>query len=107
MEIFPAATVDAVGVVWYKKQFGFGGVEMVQQRAFILVETRVGKTMDVAKAIRGVEIQGVVGVDTVTGPYDIIVTVGREARGDLVAFLEKVSGIVRTVTCVAVSDWDS
>ena len=77
-----------------------------QQKAFILVETRVGKTRDVAKAIRGAKIPGVVvDVATVTGPYDIIVTVKQMGMGggeDLVAFLHKISGIDRTVTCVSV-----
>ncbi|HET8661575.1 MAG TPA: Lrp/AsnC ligand binding domain-containing protein, partial [Micromonosporaceae bacterium] len=42
---------------------------MVQ--AYILIQTEVGKARDVAAAIR--DISGVVRVDAVTGPYDVVV----------------------------------
>ena len=42
---------------------------MVQ--AYILIQTEVGKARDVAAAIR--DIPGVVRVDAVTGPYDVVV----------------------------------
>jgi DNA-binding Lrp family transcriptional regulator len=76
----------------------------VATRAFILIETAVGKTREVAGALRQVE--GMQSVDVVTGPYDVIAVV--EAKdinsiGDLVTEkVHTISGVVRTVTCVGV-----
>ena len=42
-------------------------------KAYILIETTVGKSRDVADALRS--LQGVETVDAVTGPYDIIAIV--------------------------------
>ena len=74
-------------------------------RAFVLIETSVGRTRDVAAALNGVS--NVSSVDAVTGPYDIIVVVEAadlNAVGDVVTSrIHTVSGIVRTVTCLAVS----
>ena len=73
-------------------------------RAYVLVETQVGKTREVVEAIR--KLEGVVMVDMITGPYDAIATLEAETLneiGDLVtAKIHPVSGISRTVTCVAV-----
>ena len=72
--------------------------------AYILVETAVGKTGDVAGALRS--LSGVDKVDTVTGPYDIIAVVSApdlNAVGDLVTTqIHSVDGIARTVTCLCV-----
>jgi DNA-binding Lrp family transcriptional regulator len=74
-------------------------------KAYILIETAVGKSRDVVRAISSLE--GVVTVDAVTGPYDIIAVVEApdlNAVGDLVTNqIHTVSGIVRTVTCLAIS----
>ena len=73
-------------------------------RAFILIETAVGKTREVAGALRATE--GIQSVDVVTGPYDIIAVVDSpdiNAMGSLVTeMIHSVGGVVRTVTCVAV-----
>ena len=73
-------------------------------KAYILIETHVGKTKQVVKAIG--ELAGVISVDTVTGPYDAIVTIEGETMndiGDLVTSkFHSINGISRTVTCVAV-----
>ncbi|WP_426510591.1 Lrp/AsnC ligand binding domain-containing protein [Dactylosporangium sp. McL0621] len=75
---------------------------MVQ--AYILIQTEVGKARDVAMAIKG--LNGVVRVDAVTGPYDVVVLT--EARnidelGQLiVSKVQLVPGITRTVTCSVV-----
>ena len=73
-------------------------------RAYILVETAVGKTREVAGTLRVVE--GILSVDVVTGPFDIIAVVGSpdiDTMGSLVTErIHSVSGVVRTVTCVAV-----
>ena len=39
-------------------------------RAFVLIETAVGRSKEVVAALR--ELKGMTSVDTVTGPYDII-----------------------------------
>jgi DNA-binding Lrp family transcriptional regulator len=72
------------------------------EKAYVLIETQVGKTKDVAEAIRGVE--GVMSFDVVTGPYDAIAVVQGETLneiGDLItAKVHPISGISRTVTCL-------
>jgi len=73
-------------------------------KAFVLIETNVGKTKEVANTIRG--IPGVKTVDAVTGPYDIVVVI--EAKdlnsiGDIVTSkIHPISGISRTVTCLTI-----
>jgi len=72
------------------------------EKAYVLIETQVGKTKDVVETIRGVE--GVLSVDAVIGPYDAIAVVQRETLneiGDLItAKVHPISGISRTVTCL-------
>jgi DNA-binding Lrp family transcriptional regulator len=73
-------------------------------RAYLLVETAVGKTRDVAITLRNLE--NIESVDVVTGPYDIIAVVSAEDMsvvGNVVTDnIHTVTGVVRTVTCVAV-----
>ena len=75
---------------------------MVQ--AYILIQTEVGKAAEVALAIAG--LSGVTMAEDVTGPYDVIVRA--EARnvdelGKLVvARIQAVAGITRTLTCPVV-----
>ena len=74
-------------------------------KTYVLVETAVGKTRDVATELRGVD--GIQTVDVVTGPYDIIAQIEAEdinSIGDIVTSrVHTISGVVRTVTCVAVA----
>ena len=69
--------------------------------AYILIQTEVGKAAKVAKDVVG--ITGVQQAQAVTGPYDVIVRA--EARnidelGKLVvARVQAVDGITRTLTC--------
>jgi DNA-binding Lrp family transcriptional regulator len=73
-------------------------------QAYILIQTEVGKAADVAKAIA--DVKGVTLAEDVTGPYDVIVRA--EARnvdelGKLVvARVQHISGITRTLTCPVV-----
>ena len=73
-------------------------------KAYILIETAVGKSRTVASELRG--LTGVETVDAVTGPYDIIAVVSApdlNAVGDLVTSqIHVIGGIVRTVTCLSV-----
>jgi len=75
-------------------------------KAFVLIETVVGRTKEVVTSIK--QLQGVKSVDTVTGPYDVIAIV--EAKnlneiGDLVTGkIHPIAGISRTVTCLAIGE---
>lgn len=76
----------------------------MSSRAFILVETEVGKIREVAEAIGNLD--GMVSVDMVTGPYDVIASVDAPDINAIGTVLTDrvhiISGVVRTVTCVAV-----
>ena len=73
-------------------------------KAFVLIETAVGRSKEVVDAIR--HLKGVKSVDTVTGPYDVIAIVEGDSLndiGDLVtAKIHPITGISRTVTCLAI-----
>ncbi len=73
-------------------------------KAYLLVETAVGKTRDVAATLRGID--GIDSVDVITGPYDIIAVIAADDMsviGNVVTErIHTVTGVVRTVTCVAV-----
>lgn len=73
-------------------------------KAFVLIETAVGKTRKVFDALGKVE--AIKSVDTVTGPYDIIATIKAETLseiGDVVTGkIHAIDGISRTVTCLVV-----
>jgi DNA-binding Lrp family transcriptional regulator len=72
---------------------------MVQ--AYILIQTEVGKAADVAREIGG--IPGVNQAEDVTGPYDVIVRAEARSVDELgklvVAQIQAVEGITRTLTC--------
>jgi DNA-binding Lrp family transcriptional regulator len=72
--------------------------------AYILVQTEVGKSADVARKIK--EVAGVTEAEDVTGPYDVIVRARAEdvdELGKLVgAKIAAVEGITRTLTCPVV-----
>jgi len=76
----------------------------VSAKAFILVETAIGRTKEVVSVLKKME--GLKSVDTVTGPYDIIAVVEAEDLnkiGDLITSkIHAIEGISRTVTCLAV-----
>ena len=75
---------------------------MVQ--AYILIQTEVGKAAAVAKAIA--ELAGVASAEDVTGPYDVIVRAEAKSVDELgklvVAKVQGVEGITRTLTCPVV-----
>jgi DNA-binding Lrp family transcriptional regulator len=76
--------------------------EVVQ--AYILIQTEVGKAASVAAAIQ--DIAGVTQAEDVTGPYDVIVRAEAENVDELgklvVARIQSVDGITRTLTCPVV-----
>ncbi len=73
-------------------------------RAYILIETAVGKTNDVATRLR--KLEPMKSVDTVTGPFDIIAVAEADdlpSIGNLISDgMHQVPGIVKTVTCLSV-----
>ena len=75
---------------------------MVQ--AYILIQTEVGKAAAVATTIA--EIDGVTEAEDVTGPYDVIVRAEANNVDELgklvVAKVQAVNGITRTLTCPVV-----
>ena len=73
-------------------------------RAYILIETVVGKTGEVSDALQA--IPEMKSVDTVTGPYDIIAiaeTSDLPSIGNLISDgMHRIPGIVKTVSCLSV-----
>ena len=69
--------------------------------AYILLQTDVGKSSSVCKAV-GL-LSGVVSCEEVTGPYDLIVKAEAESLDELgkqvVSRIQLVEGITRTLTC--------
>ena len=72
--------------------------------AYVLIQTEVGKAAQVADSVRA--IAGVTEAEDVTGPYDVIVRVEAKNVDDLgklvVAQIQGVDGITRTLTCPVV-----
>ena len=75
---------------------------MVQ--AYILIQTEVGKAAQVAKEVR--DLDGIAEAEDVTGPYDVIVRAEAKNVDELgklvVARIQGVEGITRTLTCPVV-----
>jgi DNA-binding Lrp family transcriptional regulator len=73
-------------------------------QAYILIQTEVGKAASVASEIA--TISGVTMAEDVTGPYDVIVRAEAESVDELgklvVAKVQGVDGITRTLTCPVV-----
>ena len=73
-------------------------------KAFILIETVVGRTKQVASTLQ--QLKEVKSADCVTGPYDVIAVVEGENLNEIgVLITDKirpVAGIARTVTCLAI-----
>jgi len=79
-----------------------GGSPVVH--AYILIQTEVGKAAAVADEVRS--IGGVAEAEDVTGPYDVIVRAEAKTVDELgklvVARIQAVEGITRTLTCPVV-----
>jgi DNA-binding Lrp family transcriptional regulator len=76
----------------------------VTVQAYILIQTEVGRAAKVATDIA--EIKGVTLAEDVTGPYDVIVRAEARNVDELgkmvVAKVQGVEGITRTLTCPVV-----
>ena len=72
-------------------------------KAYVPIEVAVGKTKDVITALQ--QVDGVMSVEAVTGPYDVIAVMeGKDINsvGDLVTKgVHSIDGVSRTVTCLA------
>ncbi len=77
----------------------------MKTRAYILIETSVGSTANVAERLRNIEQMKV--VDMVTGPFDVIAVVEAdnlvEIGGIVSSDMHKIDGIVKTITSLAVT----
>ena len=75
---------------------------MVQ--AYILIQTEVGRSANVAREIA--LLPGVTLAEDVTGPYDVIARVEAGSVDELgqlvIARIQDVKGITRTLTCTVV-----
>ena len=73
-------------------------------KAFVLIETVVGKSKEVVAALK--HLDGVKSVDTVTGPYDVIAVIEAETLSDIgeiiTGKIHPIVGTSRTVTCLAI-----
>lgn len=73
-------------------------------KAFILIETAVGKSKEVVASIS--KLEGVKSVNIVTGPYDVIAIIEAENLNDIgnlvTGKIHPIAGISRTVTCLAI-----
>ncbi len=74
-------------------------------QAYVLIQTEVGKAVTVVESIRS--ISGVAVAEDVTGPYDVIVKAEAPTMDELgrlvVAKIQSVPGITRTLTCPVVN----
>ncbi|MBA7650499.1 hypothetical protein ES703_58305 [subsurface metagenome] len=107
-------TVVIIGAieVWFRlKRRGSGtrpkkGVNLVVAKAFVLIETAVGRNTEVIATLR--QIEEVKSADTVTGPYDVIATIEGGTFnhiGDLLtAKIHPIAGISSTVTCLVMQE---
>ena len=72
--------------------------------AYLLIQTEVGKAAQVAQEVR--DLSGVAEAEDVTGPYDVIVRAEAKNVDELgklvVARIQGVEGITRTLTCPVV-----
>jgi DNA-binding Lrp family transcriptional regulator len=73
-------------------------------QAYILIQTEVGQASEVAREIG--QLAGVTMAEDVTGPYDVIARVEAPSIDELghlvVARIQDVKGITRTLTCTVV-----
>ena len=77
---------------------------MAETKASVLMEVATGHVPAVVAALS--DVPGLVSVDSVMGPFDIILVVLADdlaIAGDLVTeHVKSISGVVRTVTCIVI-----
>ncbi len=78
-------------------------------RGYVLIEGEVGKAKSVGEAVQALvhPDANVLSVDTVTGPFDVIVQLEAEDLDKLgnciTDGIQRVEGVQRTTTCLAVT----
>jgi len=87
-------------------RYGTEGGATMDARAYVLIEAEAGEVVAVVRALR--EVPGIRAADAITGPYDIIAiieTADQRIIGRLVIDeIHGITGIKRTITCVAIAD---
>jgi len=77
-------------------------------RGYVLIEAEVGRAKGVGEAVLALKHDDarVTSVDTVTGPYDVIVQMEADDLDKLgnaiTAGIQRIEGVQRTTTCLAV-----
>ena len=77
-------------------------------RAYVLIEAAVGKAKEVGEGVAKLKIPNarVVGVDAVTGPFDVIALLEADDLDHLgtaiTDSIQQVDGVQRTTTCLVV-----
>ena len=70
--------------------------------AYVLIETEVGKVADFAQAL--IKLDGVQLAEDLAGPYDVIARLQAPSLDELgrlvVAHVQLLDGVTRTVTCM-------
>jgi DNA-binding Lrp family transcriptional regulator len=79
---------------------------IMNTKAYVLIETRVGTTREVARTLA--KLPGVKNVDIVAGLYDIMVLAegsDLDAIGSLVTgHIHPITDVTRTITCLVLSE---
>ncbi len=77
-------------------------------KAYILINTQIGKTADVVKQLKGMD--EIKHLDVIMGPYDIIAQVETESHDSLSQIvmqrLQSIDAIKHTMTCTVVNVGD-
>ena len=73
-------------------------------KAYVLINASPGHAIDVARALQGQD--GISAADAITGEFDVVAVCEAEdvaAIGNLIVEkIQKVEGVFKTVTCLAV-----
>jgi DNA-binding Lrp family transcriptional regulator len=73
----------------------------------VLLEVETGAIQRIAEQMRGID--GVRGVDSVTGPYDLIVQIETDdPRGIgriVIERLHSIAGVLQTITCLTIDQY--
>jgi DNA-binding Lrp family transcriptional regulator len=73
-------------------------------KAYVLIQVEPGKTGRVVEALA--RVRGVISVEGVTGPYDVVALAGARDQGELsrrvLGSIQAIEGIIRTLPCTVV-----
>ena len=80
---------------------------MPRMDAYVFLQVQVGSDARVAQAVR--DLDGVLSVDVVTGPHDVVVRAEADSIDELgkrvLRPMQEIPGIVRTLTCPIMRRW--